>query len=150
MNNIRCNHDYLILLLLKFSCFLFLYCCYKTFMFVLLQIMYRPLKGLNGIPGAESLVACLTGYHGQDRDDVMVCISCFILSFTCHSFYVLAFMIAKNDPGIVASWVKERFPVCLFSCNGFCFTKVCCMTIWICFLLRQWLAWWVHSFLSHW
>lgn len=35
------------------------------------SIMYRPLKGLNGIPGAESLVACLTGYHGQDRDDVM-------------------------------------------------------------------------------
>lgn len=36
------------------------------------QIMYRPLKDLNGIPGAESLIICLTGYQRQDRDDIMV------------------------------------------------------------------------------
>jgi topoisomerase (DNA) II binding protein 1 len=37
--------------------------------------MYRPLKDLNGIPGAKSLVICLTGYQRQDRDDIMVRIS---------------------------------------------------------------------------
>lgn len=36
------------------------------------QIMYRPLKDLNGIPGAGSLIMCLTGYQRQDRDDIMV------------------------------------------------------------------------------
>ena len=36
------------------------------------QIMYRPPKDLNGIPGAESLIMCLTGYQRQDRDDIMV------------------------------------------------------------------------------
>ncbi|XP_056170452.1 BRCT domain-containing protein At4g02110 [Syzygium oleosum] len=35
------------------------------------SIMYRPLKDLNGIPGAESLIMCLTGYQRQDRDDIM-------------------------------------------------------------------------------
>ncbi|KAL5863012.1 hypothetical protein ACOSQ3_000526 [Xanthoceras sorbifolium] len=35
------------------------------------SIMYRPLKDLNGIPGAKSLVVCLTGYQRQDRDDIM-------------------------------------------------------------------------------
>lgn len=44
--------------------------------------MYRPVKDLNGIPGAKSLVACLTGYHGQDRDDVMVCFSYFIYFYS--------------------------------------------------------------------
>ncbi|KAI4301485.1 hypothetical protein L6164_034761 [Bauhinia variegata] len=34
-------------------------------------IMYRPLKDLNGIPGAESAIMCLTGYQRQDRDDIM-------------------------------------------------------------------------------
>lgn len=38
-----------------------------------LQIMYRPLKDLNGIHGANSLVMCLTGYQRQDREDIMVC-----------------------------------------------------------------------------
>ncbi|CAA2940283.1 Hypothetical predicted protein [Olea europaea subsp. europaea] len=33
--------------------------------------MYRPLRALNGIPGAKSLVVCLTGYQRQDRDDIM-------------------------------------------------------------------------------
>lgn len=35
------------------------------------SIMYRPLKDLNGIPGAEGLIMCLTGYQRQDRDDIM-------------------------------------------------------------------------------
>lgn len=37
-----------------------------------LQIMYRPLRDLNGIEGAERLIVCLTGYQRQDRDDIMV------------------------------------------------------------------------------
>ncbi|KAH7862795.1 hypothetical protein Vadar_009725 [Vaccinium darrowii] len=35
------------------------------------SIMYRPLRDLDGIPGAKSLVVCLTGYQRQDRDDIM-------------------------------------------------------------------------------
>ncbi|KAL1225184.1 BRCT domain-containing protein [Cardamine amara subsp. amara] len=35
------------------------------------SVIYRPLKDLNGIPGAKNLVVCLTGYIRQDRDDVM-------------------------------------------------------------------------------
>ncbi|KAA8549098.1 hypothetical protein F0562_000782 [Nyssa sinensis] len=35
------------------------------------SIMYRPLRDLNGILGAKSLVVCLTGYQRQDRDDIM-------------------------------------------------------------------------------
>ena len=37
-----------------------------------MQIMYRPLKELTGIPGANSLIVCLTGYQRQDREDIMV------------------------------------------------------------------------------
>lgn len=39
----------------------------------LLQIMYRPPRDLTGIPGAKSLILCLTGYQRQDRDEIMVC-----------------------------------------------------------------------------
>uniref|UniRef100_A0A6N2MR64 BRCT domain-containing protein n=1 Tax=Salix viminalis TaxID=40686 RepID=A0A6N2MR64_SALVM len=35
------------------------------------SIMYRPLRDLNGIPGAKNLIICLTGYQRQDRDDIM-------------------------------------------------------------------------------
>ncbi|XP_031273937.1 BRCT domain-containing protein At4g02110-like [Pistacia vera] len=35
------------------------------------SVMYRPLKDLNGIPGAKGLVVCLTGYQRQDREDIM-------------------------------------------------------------------------------
>lgn len=35
------------------------------------SIMYRPLKDLDGIPGAKNLTVCLTGYLRQDRDDIM-------------------------------------------------------------------------------
>ncbi|OVA02555.1 BRCT domain [Macleaya cordata] len=34
-------------------------------------ILYRPVKDLNGIPGAKSFCICLTGYQRQDRDDIM-------------------------------------------------------------------------------
>ncbi|EEF47286.1 DNA replication regulator dpb11, putative [Ricinus communis] len=39
------------------------------------SIMYRPLRDLNGIPGAKSLIMCLTGYQRQDRDDIMTMVS---------------------------------------------------------------------------
>ncbi|CAI8603720.1 unnamed protein product [Vicia faba] len=35
------------------------------------SVMYRPLKDLNGIPGAKNLFVCLTGYLRQDREDIM-------------------------------------------------------------------------------
>ncbi|KAM3687370.1 hypothetical protein ACB098_10G073100 [Castanea mollissima] len=39
------------------------------------SIMCRPLKDLNGIPGAKNLIICLTGYQQQDGDDVMTMIN---------------------------------------------------------------------------
>ncbi|KAI7990988.1 BRCT domain-containing protein [Camellia lanceoleosa] len=36
-----------------------------------ISVMYRPLRDLDGIPGAKSIIACLTGYQRQDRDDIM-------------------------------------------------------------------------------
>ncbi|GMH25756.1 hypothetical protein Nepgr_027599 [Nepenthes gracilis] len=38
-------------------------------------IMYKPVKDLNGIPGAKHLIICLTGYQRQDRDDIMTMVS---------------------------------------------------------------------------
>ncbi|XP_057782192.1 BRCT domain-containing protein At4g02110 [Salvia miltiorrhiza] len=35
------------------------------------SVMYCPPRDLNGIPGAKSLVMCLTGYQRHDRDDIM-------------------------------------------------------------------------------
>ncbi|KAJ3683056.1 hypothetical protein LUZ60_013283 [Juncus effusus] len=35
------------------------------------RVLYRPVKDLNGIPGAQSLYICLTGYQRQERDDIM-------------------------------------------------------------------------------
>ncbi|PHT78471.1 Inositol phosphorylceramide glucuronosyltransferase 1 [Capsicum annuum] len=35
------------------------------------KIMYRPLMDLDEIPGAKSLMLCLTGYQWQDRNDIM-------------------------------------------------------------------------------
>ncbi|CAL9232807.1 unnamed protein product [Arabidopsis halleri] len=35
------------------------------------SLLFRPLRDLNGIPGSKSLVVCLTGYLGQDREDIM-------------------------------------------------------------------------------
>ncbi|XVF72721.1 hypothetical protein PTKIN_Ptkin12aG0143000 [Pterospermum kingtungense] len=39
------------------------------------SIMYKPPYDLNGIPGAKSLIVCLTGYQRQDRDDIMTMVS---------------------------------------------------------------------------
>ncbi|KAL3648097.1 hypothetical protein CASFOL_009065 [Castilleja foliolosa] len=39
------------------------------------SVMYRPMKDLNGITGAKSLVVCLTGYQRQDRDDIMTMVA---------------------------------------------------------------------------
>ncbi|CAI9781069.1 unnamed protein product [Fraxinus pennsylvanica] len=39
------------------------------------SVMYRPPRDLNGIPGANSLIVCLTGYQRQDRDDIMTMVS---------------------------------------------------------------------------
>ncbi|XP_028084818.1 BRCT domain-containing protein At4g02110 [Camellia sinensis] len=36
-----------------------------------ISVMYRPLRDLDGIRGAKSIIACLTGYQRQDRDDIM-------------------------------------------------------------------------------
>ncbi|KAL2535494.1 BRCT domain-containing protein [Forsythia ovata] len=44
------------------------------------SVMYRPLRDLNGIPGAKSLIVCLTGYQRQDRDDIMVLAATFYLT----------------------------------------------------------------------
>ncbi|XP_076905471.1 BRCT domain-containing protein At4g02110-like [Bidens hawaiensis] len=35
------------------------------------SVMYTPVRDLNGIPGARSLVICLTGYQCEDREDIM-------------------------------------------------------------------------------
>ncbi|WZY83041.1 hypothetical protein YC2023_029425 [Brassica napus] len=35
------------------------------------SVLYRPLRDLNGIPGAKGLIVCLTGYQRQDREDIM-------------------------------------------------------------------------------
>ncbi|XP_065860365.1 BRCT domain-containing protein At4g02110 [Euphorbia lathyris] len=39
------------------------------------SIMYRPPRNSNGIPGANNLIVCLTGYQRQDRDDIMTMVS---------------------------------------------------------------------------
>ncbi|OWM80069.1 BRCT domain-containing protein At4g02110 [Punica granatum] len=39
------------------------------------SIMYKPVRDLNGIPGAKDLVMCLTGYQRQDREDIMMMVS---------------------------------------------------------------------------
>ncbi|KAM0052800.1 putative clathrin/coatomer adaptor, adaptin-like, armadillo-like helical [Helianthus debilis subsp. tardiflorus] len=36
------------------------------------KVMYVPVRDLNGILGATSLVICLTGYQREDREDIMV------------------------------------------------------------------------------
>ncbi|CAA0831977.1 BRCT domain-containing protein [Striga hermonthica] len=46
------------------------------------SVMYRPMKDLNGITGAKSLVVCLTGYQRQDRDDIMNMVALMGASFS--------------------------------------------------------------------
>ncbi|KAF3617022.1 BRCT domain-containing protein [Capsicum annuum] len=47
-----------------------------------LSIMYRPMRGLDGIPGAKSLILCLTGYQWQDRNDIMTMVGLMGANFT--------------------------------------------------------------------
>ncbi|KAI3741758.1 hypothetical protein L1987_59434 [Smallanthus sonchifolius] len=35
------------------------------------SVMYTPVRDLNGIPGAKSILVCLTGYQREDREDIM-------------------------------------------------------------------------------
>ncbi|KAF3550081.1 hypothetical protein DY000_02003318 [Brassica cretica] len=53
------------------------------------SVLYRPLRVLNGIPGAKSLIVCLTGYQRQDREDIMVCSSSH-LSCLSYGFFLLS------------------------------------------------------------
>ncbi|XP_074382905.1 BRCT domain-containing protein At4g02110-like isoform X1 [Apium graveolens] len=39
------------------------------------SILYKPPRDQKGIPGAQSLVMCLTGYQRQDREDIMTMVS---------------------------------------------------------------------------
>ncbi|WOG87272.1 hypothetical protein DCAR_0206495 [Daucus carota subsp. sativus] len=39
------------------------------------SVLYKPPRDQNGIPGAQYLVICLTGYQRQDRDDIMTLVS---------------------------------------------------------------------------
>ncbi|KAK9055855.1 hypothetical protein SSX86_026942 [Deinandra increscens subsp. villosa] len=34
-------------------------------------VIYAPVRDFNGIPGAKSLLICLTGYQREDREDIM-------------------------------------------------------------------------------
>ncbi|KAJ0615128.1 putative AT-hook motif nuclear-localized protein [Helianthus annuus] len=36
------------------------------------QVIYVPVRDLNGIPGATSLVICLTRYQREYREDIMI------------------------------------------------------------------------------
>nr|XP_043621838.1 BRCT domain-containing protein At4g02110 [Erigeron canadensis] len=47
-------------------------CLDHGFLLDVTSIMYRPVRDLNGIPGAKSLVMCLTGYQRDDREDIMI------------------------------------------------------------------------------
>ncbi|GJY35552.1 BRCT domain-containing protein [Tanacetum coccineum] len=46
------------------------------------SVIYMPPRDLNGIPGAKSLVVCLTGYQRDDRDDIMVMVDLMGAKFT--------------------------------------------------------------------
>ncbi|XP_062030119.1 BRCT domain-containing protein At4g02110 [Rosa rugosa] len=75
-------------------------------------IIYRPLKHLNGIPGAKNLLMCLTGYHGQDRDDIMTMVGLMGAQFSkplvaskvthliCYKFEGDKYKLAKQLPQI--------------------------------------------------
>ncbi|XP_050376405.1 BRCT domain-containing protein At4g02110 [Argentina anserina] len=75
-------------------------------------IIYRPLKHLNGIPGAKNLLICLTGYQGQDRDDIMTMVNLMGAQFSkplvasrvthliCYKFEGEKYKLAKQLPQI--------------------------------------------------
>ncbi|KAL6184891.1 hypothetical protein ACLB2K_046290 [Fragaria x ananassa] len=76
------------------------------------SVIYRPLKQLNGIPGARNLLMCLTGYHGQDRDDIMTMVALMGAQFSkplvaskvthliCYKFEGEKYRLAKQLPQI--------------------------------------------------
>lgn len=64
------------ILLITFPFYLFL-ATNEGVLMSYLQILYCPVKDLNGIPGSKSLHICLTGYQRQERDDIMVILVCF-------------------------------------------------------------------------
>ncbi|CAM8930809.1 unnamed protein product [Rhodiola kirilowii] len=75
-------------------------------------VIYRPLKDLNGIPGAKDLVMCLTGYTRQDRDDIMIMVGLMGAQFSkplvaskathliCYKFEGEKYELAKKLPKI--------------------------------------------------
>ncbi|KAH9608869.1 hypothetical protein KSS87_002358, partial [Heliosperma pusillum] len=74
--------------------------------------MYRPLKDLNGIPGAEELVICLTGYPRYLREDIMAMTGLMGATFSkalmptkithlvCYKFEGEKYDVGKNWPKI--------------------------------------------------
>ncbi|PON61686.1 Zinc finger-domain containing protein [Parasponia andersonii] len=76
------------------------------------MIMYRLPKDLNGIPGAKSLIMCLTGYQRQDRDDIMAMVRLMGAQFSkplvankvthliCYKFEGEKYELAKRLPQI--------------------------------------------------
>ncbi|KAM3341352.1 hypothetical protein P3S68_028987 [Capsicum galapagoense] len=57
-----------------------------------LSIMYRPIRDLDGIPGAKSVMLCLTGYQWQDRNDIMTMVGLMGANFTSTGFSSLFFL----------------------------------------------------------
>ncbi|KAI3787488.1 hypothetical protein L1987_41995 [Smallanthus sonchifolius] len=72
------------------------------------SVMYRPARDLNGIPGAKSLVLCLTGYQREDREDIMTMVELMGAQFSkpliankvthliCYKFEGEKYMLAKK------------------------------------------------------
>ncbi|PWA54478.1 BRCT domain, Zinc finger, RING/FYVE/PHD-type [Artemisia annua] len=71
------------------------------------SVIYVPPRDLNGIPGAKSLVVCLTGYQREDREDIMVMVDLMGAKFTkplkadtvthliCYKFEGVTFFLKK-------------------------------------------------------
>lgn len=72
------------------------------------SVMYKPVRDLNGIPGAKSLVICLTGYQREDREDIMTMVELMGAQFSkplianrvthliCYKFEGEKFLLAKK------------------------------------------------------
>uniref|UniRef100_A0A7N0T8V7 BRCT domain-containing protein n=1 Tax=Kalanchoe fedtschenkoi TaxID=63787 RepID=A0A7N0T8V7_KALFE len=86
------------------------------------NVMYRPLKDRNGIPGAKDLVMCLTGYQRQDREDIMIMVSLMGAQFSkpliankathliCYKFEGEKYELAKKIPKIKIvnhTWLED-------------------------------------------
>ncbi|XP_047967846.1 BRCT domain-containing protein At4g02110-like isoform X1 [Salvia hispanica] len=56
--------------------------CFYGGMLVDPTVMYWPVRDPSGIPAAKSLVMCLTGYLGQDRDDIKNMVALMGATFT--------------------------------------------------------------------